>query len=233
MASSDNAGVAPFPWKRNLIVLWFVQVITTLGFSFTFPFYPIFFGELGVAGVERQAFLAGLSGFMLGLGMGLLSPIWGIVGDRYGRRLNIMRAMVLGGVFLILSGYAQNPTQLIISRFLIGATSGVVPTIMALVAAHTPQHRLPLASGATMSALLLGTAIGPLVGGAIFDHWGMRAAFWGTGLALFLAGGMVIALVREEFHRPPALQSPFDEPKGRHQSNQSSEQHSFGHVYIG
>jgi len=210
----DRPNVAPeersFPWKRNLIVLWFAQVVTTLGFSFTFPFYPIFFGELGVAEIDRQAFLAGLSGGLLGLGMGLFAPIWGIVGDRFGRRLNIVRAMALGGAFLILSGYAQTPSQLVLSRFFIGATSGVVPTIMALVAAHTPHHRISLASGATMSALLLGTAIGPLFGGLIFDNFGMRAAFWSTGLALFFAAGMVIVLAREDFVRPPSLKSPFD-----------------------
>jgi len=197
-----------FPWKRNLVVLWFAQVVTTLGFSFTFPFYPIFFEELGVDDVERAAFLAGVSGWVLGLGMGLFAPIWGVIGDRFGRRLNIVRAMALGGLFLVLSGYSQDPTQLVISRFFIGATSGVVPTIMALVATHTPRDRLSLATGATMSALLLGTAIGPLFGGIIFDSHGMRAAFWATGLALFFAAGMVVLFVRENFQRPAAVSNP-------------------------
>ncbi len=201
---------AAFPWKRNLIVLWFAQVVTTLGFSFTFPFFPIFFAELGVDDFERAAFLAGVSGWTLGIGMGLFAPIWGIVGDRYGRRLNILRALALGGFFLILSGYAQNPTHLVISRFFVGATSGVVPTIMALVAAHTPRERMSLASGATMSALLLGTAIGPVFGGVIFDNFGMRASFWATGLGLFFAGGMVFAFAREDFHPPAAIKSPLE-----------------------
>lgn len=199
-----------FPWKRNLIVLWFAQVVTTLGFSFTFPFFPIFFAEVGVSDLERAAFLAGVSGGLLGLGMGLFAPIWGIVGDRYGRRLNILRALVLGAVFLILSGYVQNPTQLVLSRFFVGATSGVVPTIMALVAAHTPKDKLPLAAGATMSALLFGTAIGPLVGGLIFDNFGMRAAFWATGLGLLFAAGMVLVLVREDFTKPEAAKSALE-----------------------
>jgi MFS transporter, DHA1 family, multidrug resistance protein len=201
---------SPFPWKRNLIVLWFAQVVTTLGFSFTFPFFPIFFGEVGVVDSERAAFLAGVSGGLLGLGMGIFAPIWGIVGDRYGRRLNILRALVLGAVFLILSGYAQNASQLVFSRFFVGATSGVVPTIMALVAAHTPREKLPMAGGATMSALLLGTAIGPLVGGVIFDNFGMRAAFWATGLGLLVAAAMVIAFVREDFVKPQATKSPLE-----------------------
>jgi MFS transporter, DHA1 family, multidrug resistance protein len=199
-----------FPWKRNLIVLWFAQVVTTLGFSFTFPFFPIFFGEVGVSDPERAAFLAGVSGGMLGLGMGIFAPIWGVVGDRYGRKLNILRALVLGAVFLILSGYAQNGGQLVVSRFFVGATSGVVPTIMALVAAHTPREKLPMAGGATMSALLLGTAIGPLVGGVIFDNFGMRASFWATGLGLLFAAAMVLIMVREDFVKPEAVKSPLE-----------------------
>ena len=196
------ATTTTFPWKRNLAVLWVAQVVTTLGFSFTFPFYPIFFQSLGVEEVERAAFLSGLSGWMMGVGMGLFAPFWGIIGDRYGRRRNIIRAMLLGGTFLVLSGYSQNPTQLVVSRFLIGATSGVVPTIMALVAGHTPRDRLPLATGLTMAALFLGTALGPLFGGVIFDHFGMVATFWATGLALFAATALVVLFAREDFKRP-------------------------------
>ena len=149
-------------WKRNLIALWIAQVGTTLGFSFTFPFYPIFFEEIGGFSTESAAFWAGMAGWVFGIGMGLFSPIWGVLGDKYGRKLNIIRAMFLGGFFLTISGFAETPMQLLVSRFFVGATSGVVPTIMALVAAHTPREKLPFASGAVQSALFLGIALGPL-----------------------------------------------------------------------
>ena len=188
-----------FPWKRNLAVLWAVQVLTTLGFSFTFPFYPIFFQELGVEGAERAAFWSGASAWMMGVGMGIFAPIWGLVGDRYGRKLNIIRAMTLAGVLMVLSGYAQTPTQLLVSRFFVGAASGVVPTIMALVATHTPRPRLPFATGVTMSGLYLGIAIGPVFGGLIFDALGARAAFWATGVVLLAGVLLVVVFAREEF----------------------------------
>ena len=190
---------AAFPWKRNLAVLWAVQVLTTLGFSFTFPFYPIFFQELGVEGAERAAFWSGASAWMMGVGMGIFAPIWGLVGDRYGRKLNIIRAMTLAGVLMVLSGYAQTPAQLLISRFFVGAASGVVPTIMALVASHTPRPRLAFATGVTMSGLYLGIAIGPVFGGLIFDALGARAAFWATGLVLLVGVLLVVVFAREEF----------------------------------
>ena len=180
--------------------MWFAQVGTTLGFSFTFPFYPLFFEELGGFTTERAAFWAGLAGWVFGLGMGLSSPIWGVLGDRYGRKLNVLRALILGGIFLTISGFSQTPFQLMVSRFVIGATSGVVPTIMALVAAHTPRERLPFAAGIVQSGLFLGVALGPLFGGIIYDAFGIQAAFIATGAALWGSAVIVILLVREDFH---------------------------------
>ena len=202
----------PVSWKTNLIALWFAQVGTTLGFSFTFPFYPLFFEELGGFSTERAAFWAGLAGWMFGLGMGLSSPIWGVLSDRYGRKLNVLRALILGGLFLTISGFSQTPLQLMASRFVIGATSGVVPTIMALVAAHTPRERLPFAAGVVHSGLFLGIAIGPLLGGILYDAFGITAAFVATGTALWGSAVIVIFLVREDFHPPESslgLVQPF------------------------
>ncbi len=189
----------PVSWKKNLVALWFAQVGTTLGFSFTFPFYPLFFEELGGFTTERAAFWAGLAGWVFGLGMGLSSPIWGVLGDRYGRKLNVLRSLILGGLFLTISGFSQTPFQLMASRFVIGATSGVVPTIMALVAAHTPRERLPFAAGIVQSGLFVGVALGPLFGGMIYDAFGFRAAFFATGAALWGSAVIVIFLVREDF----------------------------------
>ena len=172
---------------------------TTLGFSFTFPFYPFFFEELGGLTTERAAFWAGLAGWVFGLGMGISSPIWGVLGDRFGRKLNVLRALMLGGIFLILSGFSQTPLQLLISRFVIGATSGVVPTIMALVAAHTPRERISFAAGIIQSGLFLGIALGPLFGGMIYDAFGLRSAFIATGVALWASAVLVIFFVREDF----------------------------------
>ncbi len=202
----------PVSWKKNLTALWFAQVGTTLGFSFTFPFYPLFFEELGGLTTERAAFWAGLAGWVFGLGMGLSSPVWGILGDRFGRKLNVLRALILGGLFLALSGFSQTPLQLLLTRFVIGTTSAVIPTIMALVAAHTPRERLPFAAGIIQSGLFFGVALGPLFGGMIYDAFGVRAAFIATGAALWCSAVIVIFLVREDFRRPDSstgLTQPF------------------------
>ena len=195
-------------WKANLIALWFAQVGTTLAFSFTFPFYPLFFEEIGGFATEQAAFWTGMSGWVFGVGMGLFSPVWGVLGDRFGRKLNVVRALALGAIFLALSGFSQTPLQLLASRFVIGATSGVLPTIMALVAAHTPRDRLTFAAGAVQSALFLGLALGPLFGGIIYDAFGMRVAFIATGVALLASMLLVIVMVHEDFRPAPADANP-------------------------
>ena len=40
----------PISWKRNLAVIWFAQSLTVIGFTFTFPFMPLFVQELGISG---------------------------------------------------------------------------------------------------------------------------------------------------------------------------------------
>jgi DHA1 family multidrug resistance protein-like MFS transporter len=172
------------------------------GLHFHISIFPAFFQELGVGDPARAAFLTGVSAWGLGIGYAVSGPIWGMLGDRYGRRKNILRATLLGGSVLFLSGLAQTQGQLILSRVLVGATAGIGSTTHALVAAHTPRSQLAFAVGLMQSSLFLSTALGPLVGGFIFDQFGMRPAFMATGGTIWLAGLLAFALTREDFQRP-------------------------------
>ncbi|MBM3940644.1 MAG: hypothetical protein FJ318_07105 [SAR202 cluster bacterium] len=82
MDVTTTAAEGATPWRRNLLVLWIAQAVSTPGFTFTFPFFPLFFQQLGVAEPERAAFWTGVSGWALGFGSFLASPIWGVVGDQ-------------------------------------------------------------------------------------------------------------------------------------------------------
>ncbi|TMD78479.1 MAG: multidrug efflux MFS transporter, partial [Chloroflexi bacterium] len=58
--------------------------------------------------------------------MTIASPIWGLLGDRLGRKPMLIRSMVGGAITVGLMFFAQTPLQLVILRFLQGATSGTV-----------------------------------------------------------------------------------------------------------
>jgi DHA1 family multidrug resistance protein-like MFS transporter len=201
MVVMDNAS-PPFSWRRNLSALWAVQFASALGFTFTFPFFTLFFQEIGIEGEARAALWGGVSGWAVGLGLGLFGPIWGIIGDRYGRRINLVRALFLGGVIMTLSAFAQNEYQLVLSRFVTGAASGVGSTILAFAVSTTPRSKQAYALGIIQSALFLGTTVGPLFGGIIFDNYGLRPAFFATGGTLVLTALLTLAFSKEDFKRP-------------------------------
>lgn len=192
-----NITLKEFSWKRNLYVLWFLQAITPMGFTFTFAFFPLFFQQLGVEEPSKAALWNGVSGWVFGAAMAVFGPFWGIVGDRFGRKRNLIRATLLAGLILTPAGLVQTPGQLVLIRFLTGALAGVSSTIMALVGAGTPRSKLGFALGFMQSALFLGTTIGPLVGGMIFDSYGMKMAFVATGSTLLLAAFLGLMLVQD------------------------------------
>ena len=89
------------------------------------------------------AAVASVSGFS----MAVASPIWGVLGDRYGRKPMLLRSMVGGALTVGLIYFARSPTDLLILRFLQGATSGTVAAATALVAVETPRNRVGWALG--------------------------------------------------------------------------------------
>ena len=189
-------------WRKNLAIMWLVQTVTVLSFTFTFPFFPLFFKELGIDDPGRAAFITGISGWALGIGLGIFSPIWGAVADRYGKKINVIRATALAALVLGLSGFAESPNQLIVTRFFAGAFGGAGAAILALVVATTPRYRAAFATGIIQSAMFAGSTIGPVIGGLLFDHYGMRWAFFANGIGLAIPALMVILFVHEDFQKP-------------------------------
>jgi MFS family permease len=140
--------------------------------------------------------------------MAIASPIWGVLGDRFGRKPMLIRSMVGGAVFVGLMFLAQTPTQLVILRFLQGATSGTVAAATALVAAETPRPRVGWALGVLTSSVALGGAIGPVIGGFAGAAIGLRLVFLGGGILLMLSMVPVLFIVRESERRKPVGPRP-------------------------
>ena len=133
--------------------------------------------------------------------MAIASPVWGVLGDRYGRKPMLIRSMLGGGITVGLIFLAQSPLQLVILRLAQGATSGTVAAATALVAAETPRHRVGWALGVVTSAVALGGAIGPVVGGLAGAVFGLRLVFLGGGILLLISTIPVFLVVKESERR--------------------------------
>jgi len=194
-------------WRRNLAALWLAELTAILGFSFAFPFLPLFLHrELGIPNGPQLAFWSGISAGATGLALAVTSPIWGRLADRYGRKPMLVRAMIGGGISVGLMGLSQSALQLTVLRGVQGASSGTVAAATALVATETPAAHLAWALGILSSAISLGNAVGPAAGGLAANLVGLRAIFLGGGALLLLATVPVLMLVRESPRR--AIRGP-------------------------
>jgi MFS family permease len=185
------------------VALWFAEFMAIFGFSFAFPFISIFIHhDLGVPkGPELDLWTAAIAS-VSGLSMAIASPIWGLLGDKYGRKPMLIRSMVGGALTVGLIYFAPNTTWLFVLRFLQGATSGTVAAATALVAAETPRNRVGWALGVVTSAVALGSAVGPVVGGLAGAAVGLRLVFLGGGILLLLSTVPVFLMVQEGPIRP-------------------------------
>ena len=191
-------------WRRNLYVLFMVQVLSVAGFSLVYPFMPLYVEELGVTTKGSVAFWSGLVFSAQAVTMMLSSPVWGAVADRYGRKPMLIRATMGGAVMVALMGFAQSAEQLVLIRTLQGFLTGIVSATSAMVAATVPKEKSGESLGLIQTGLWVGAAVGPLIGGLVSEAFGYRASFWFTGAALALAGVAVIVWVQEDFEPPPA-----------------------------
>ena len=186
------------PWKRNLYALWATEFVGVLGMALVLPFLPFYVRELGVQEMEDVKRWSGLiyaAPFFLAT---LTGPLWGWLGDRYGRRIMLLRAVIGFTVISALTAFAQTVTQLFVLRFIHGGVAGFISATLAIVATTTPRQHMGYAMGVLQTSLTTGGIIGPLVGGVLADLIGYRNIFFLTAGLGFLAVLLVIFFVREE-----------------------------------
>src|SRR5262249_25473401 len=118
--------------------------------------------------------------------------------DRIGRRKMLVAGMLMFGLASLASAYAQNPGQLIGARALMGiGGAAVLPATLSIISNVFEPRERAKAIGMCAGALGLGGASGPVVGGALLEHF-----WWGSVFLInvpIVAAGTVaiLALVPE------------------------------------
>ena len=186
-------------WRRNLVAIWFAELVAIVGFTVVSPLLPLYVRELGVQSEQKVTIWAGAVFSVQAVTMAIFGPIWGALSDRYGRKLMVERAMFSGALLIGLMGLVQNVQQLAFLRAVQGALTGTITAANALVATTAPRERAGYALGMLQMAVYTGASVGPLLGGLVADSLGYRMAFLVTGVLLFSAAMGVLLFVKEEF----------------------------------
>ncbi|HJP28979.1 MAG TPA: MFS transporter [Candidatus Latescibacteria bacterium] len=194
-------------WRKNFYTLWIAEVSAIIGFHAVQPFLPYYIQEFDVADLSEALVWAGRMGTAAGLAMAVSSPIWGSLADRYGRKPMVVRSMLGGGLAVILMAYVTTVEQLLVTRIIQGALAGTVTACLTLVSTSTPRQHLGFALGLMQGAFMLGSSLGPLIGGPLIDRYGYTDCFFWAGAVVIIAGVAVQLWVHEDFSRVRSVES--------------------------
>lgn len=198
MDDAKETGSKRISWKSTLWIMAAVQFIMSIAFSSSNPFMALYVEQLGVHNVRHVDMLTGIIQGMTPLMAALMSPFWGSLADKSGLKTMVLRSTIAIALFTGVVGFAQNTWELIIIRALQGSFSGFSAASIALVASVIPQNRLGFSLGWIQTSSMVGTLVGPLLGGVAADYFhNYRMVFFLTTIFAFSAFLLTALFVKE------------------------------------
>jgi DHA1 family multidrug resistance protein-like MFS transporter len=164
-------------YGRNLFAVTAASFIGFMGFTLVMPFLPLYFHALGVDDVGRLAMWSGLSLGVTPAVTALLSPLWGRLADRFGRKIMVERSLVSFVVIMGAMAAVTKPWHVFALRVVQGIFAGYGALSVAMAADSAPEGGMSQAIGTVQTAQRLGPALGPVFGGSIAALVGLRRAF--------------------------------------------------------
>jgi DHA1 family multidrug resistance protein-like MFS transporter len=190
--------VTPAPsWRRNQFAATAASFIGFTGFTLVMPFLPIYITQLGVTDLGAAAVWSGLSLGVTPAVTALLSPLWGRVADRFGRKIMVERSLLSFVVVMSAMAFVRQPWHILVLRTVQGVFAGYGTLTLAMAAESAPRERMAQAIGLVQTAQRLGPALGPVIGGIVAGLVGLRNAFFVTAGFYGAAFVVVLTMYRE------------------------------------
>jgi DHA1 family multidrug resistance protein-like MFS transporter len=141
------------------------------------PILTLYVRELA-GNVSNLAFISGMIASVPGVAALISAPRLGKLGDRIGPERILICALVISVLLLIPMSMVQNPVQLGVLRFLLGAADGaLLPAVQTLLVYNSSNQIAGRIFSYNQSFRDIGNVTGPLVGAAVSASYGFRTVF--------------------------------------------------------
>jgi MFS family permease len=179
-----GGGWAAIPDKRPAWAMLLTGLLLMLANMSIEPIITVYVAQL----VRDQSQVTLVSGIVMAaaaLGSILSSARLGRLADKIGPWNVIVGALAVCALLLIPQAFVTSGWQLVGLRFLMGvALGGLLPCIASVIRHNVPDDVAGAILGYSTSAQYAGQVVGPLAGGFIGGHFGMRAVFLGTSVLI-------------------------------------------------
>ncbi|UXN68881.1 TCR/Tet family MFS transporter [Devosia neptuniae] len=155
--------------NRPLAVIFTAIVLDAVGIGLIFPILPSLLQE--VTHAENVAPYIGIMTALYAIMQFICAPVLGSLSDRLGRRPVLLISIAGAAVNYLFLAFAPSLWLLLIGRAIAGLTSANISVAMAYITDISPEDKRARRFGLFNAMFGIGFIIGPVLGGALGDHW--------------------------------------------------------------
>ncbi|MBB6447807.1 MFS transporter [Bacillus benzoevorans] len=178
------ANESKFNRFHGLVLFWCTFIIIFDGYDLVVygTIVPVLMKEWSLTPVE----LGTLGSYAL-FGMAFGAFIFGPLADKIGRKNVALICVMLFSLFTLLCGFANNPTQFGVFRFIAGlGLGGVMPNVVALMTEYAPRQFKSRMVAIMFSGYCVGGVLAAALGIMMIEKMGWHSVFYISALPLVL-----------------------------------------------
>jgi MFS family permease len=168
----------PSKYPTALTILFVVQLLSMGAMEMSAPFWPLHLQALGQLSTQQLSWAISLA-YAGPMVMAMLcTPIWGKMGDRIGHKPMVLRALIALTFTQLWVAVTDESITILVIRLIQGGLAGFIAAAQAYgTGLVEPKKRGKLMADLQI-ATAIGSAVGPLLGGWLFDHYGFQSVNW-------------------------------------------------------
>lgn len=201
--------------RRALWCLYGIQLVSMGALEMSGPFWPVYLRSLGGLSPHMTGIAGGAAYAGPMLAAMLTTTLWGRMGDRYGHKPMLLRALLALAATQLWAALAGSVASVLLARLVQGGFAGFIAAAQAYgTGLSTPQQRTAMIAQ-LQTATAIGSFAGPMLGGWLYVYSGFRSVnLVATGLCLLCAMAALACL--------PVQQSRMSKLGSRRNATQNS-----------